>query len=91
MLSRDPAYLYELFDRGTVERGKRADLNVIDLDALSLAIPEIRHDLPTGAPRVVQRATGYRATIVAGEVTFRDGEPTEARPGKLVRGPQPAA
>jgi N-acyl-D-aspartate/D-glutamate deacylase len=91
MLSRDPAYLYELFDRGTVERGKRADLNVIDLDALSLAIPEIRHDLPTGAPRVVQQATGYRATIVAGEVTFRDGEPTEARPGALVRGPQPAS
>ena len=55
MLSRDPAELYGFSDRGMVEPGRRADLNLIDLDALSLHVPEITHDLPTGAPRVVQQ------------------------------------
>ena len=53
---------------------------------LSLDLPELVHDLPGGARRLVQRADGYRATIVAGEETMRDGEETGARPGKLVRG-----
>ena len=64
----------------------RADLNVIDFDALSLALPELVHDLPGGARRLIQRADGYRSTFVAGEETMRDGEETGARPGKLVRG-----
>jgi len=85
MLSQDPADLYELRDRGAVLPGRRADLNLIDLGALALELPEIARDLPTGAARVVQRARGYRATVVAGEVTFRDGAPTGARPGRLVR------
>ena len=88
LLSKDPADLYELRDRGAVLPGRRADLNLIDLGALALELPEIAHDLPTGAARVVQRARGYRATVVAGEVTFRDGAETGARPGRLVRGPQ---
>ena len=86
MLSRDPAELYGLGDRGTLEPGRRADLNLIDLEGLSLHVPEIVHDLPTGAPRVVQRAEGYRATVVGGEVTFRAGAETGAHPGGLIRG-----
>ena len=86
MLARDPAELYGLGDRGVVAAGKRADLNLIDLDRVELELPEITPDLPTGARRVLQRGRGYAATIVAGEVTFRDGEPTGARPGRLVRG-----
>jgi N-acyl-D-aspartate/D-glutamate deacylase len=79
------AATYGLDDRGTIEPGKRADLNLIDLDGLRLGAPEMIHDLPAGGRRLVQRATGYRATLVAGEVTFEDGEPTGARPGRLVR------
>ncbi len=87
-LSKDPADLYSMGDRGTVECGKRADLNVIDFDHLELQLPELVHDLPTGAARVVQRANGYSATLCGGEVTFRGGEPTGATPGGLIRGPQ---
>jgi N-acyl-D-aspartate/D-glutamate deacylase len=79
------AATYGLTDRGTIEPGKRADLNLIDLDGLRLGAPEMLHDLPAGGRRLVQRAEGYRATLVAGEVTFADGEPTGARPGALVR------
>ena len=80
------AAIYGLTDRGTLEPGKRADLN---LDrprrAARSHAPEMVHDLPAGGRRLVQRVDGYRATIVAGEVTFADGEPTGARPGRLVR------
>jgi N-acyl-D-aspartate/D-glutamate deacylase len=79
------AATYGLTDRGTIEPGKRADLNLIDLDGLHLRAPEMVHDLPAGGRRLVQRADGYRATVVACEVTFADGEPTGARPGRLVR------
>ena len=84
--SRDTAALYGLNDRGVVAPGLRADLNVIDFDALSLALPELVHDLPGGARRLIQRADGYRSTLVAGVETMQDGEETGARPGKLVRG-----
>jgi N-acyl-D-aspartate/D-glutamate deacylase len=82
----DTAELVGLGDRGTLEPGKRADLNLIDFDALAIGAPEMLHDLPAGGKRLVQRASGYRATLVAGEVVMRDGEPTDARPGRLVRG-----
>src|SRR5262245_40888873 len=85
MLSSQPADLYRLADRGRIQPGKRADLNVIDLAELDLLLPEIAHDLPTGARRVVQRARGYKATLCGGEVTFRDGVPTGARPAGLIR------
>lgn len=79
-----------LLDRGVVAPGYRADLNIIDLDRLSARRPELRYDLPAGGRRFVQRADGYRATIVAGHVTYEDGEATEALPGRLIRGPRPS-
>ena len=85
LLSADPADLYGFHDRGQVEVGRRADLNVIDMEELTLHSPEIINDLPTGASRVVQRASGYRATVVGGRVTFRDGESTGAVPARLIR------
>jgi N-acyl-D-aspartate/D-glutamate deacylase len=79
------AAVYGLLDRGTLVPGQKADLNVVDFDALALHAPEMVFDLPAGGRRLVQRADGYRATVVAGEVTFEEGEPTGALPGKLVR------
>ena len=89
-MTADTADLYGLHDRGRLLPGYKADLNVIDYDNLRLHRPEMAYDLPGGAKRLVQRADGYRATIVAGEVILRDGEPTGNRPGRLLRGPQPA-
>ena len=78
-----PAALYGLADRGVVAPGRKADLNVIDFDRLGVRLPEIVHDLPAGARRIVQRADGYVATVVAGEVTQREGVDTGARPGRV--------
>lgn len=83
---RDTALLYGLPDRGLLAPGYAADLNVIDFDALCLEQPYVAHDLPAGGRRLLQRAKGYVATIKSGEITFRDGEPTGAHPGVLVRG-----
>jgi N-acyl-D-amino-acid deacylase len=80
------AAVYGLMDRGTIEIGKKADLNLIDLDALRLHAPEMVFDLPAGGRRLVQHVDGYRATVIAGVVTLEDGEDTGARPGRLVRG-----
>jgi N-acyl-D-aspartate/D-glutamate deacylase len=90
MQTRDTAEAVGLFDRGLVAVGYRADLNVIDYDRLRLASPEVVHDLPAGGRRLMQRARGYVATVVLGEVTYRDGEPTGALPGRLVRRAQAA-
>ena len=79
-----------LMDRGLIAPGYRADLNVIDYDGLTLHAPTIQYDLPAGGRRMMQRATGYEATIVAGRIIQRHGEPTGAKPGRLVRGPQAA-
>lgn len=87
-LTRRPAEVVGLMDRGMVSKGYKADLNVIDLEALRLFKPEVVHDLPAGGRRLMQRASGYRATIVSGEVVYRDGESSGALPGKLVRGRQ---
>jgi len=80
------AGLVGLDDRGVLAPGYRADLNLIDADALGVLAPEMVQDLPAGGRRYLQRATGYRATVVAGEVTFRDGAHTGSLPGRLVRG-----
>ena len=74
-----------LTDRGTIEVGKRADLNVIDLENLTLHSPYPVEDLPAGGRRILQSASGYVATIVNGVVTRRSDADTGARPGRLVR------
>jgi N-acyl-D-aspartate/D-glutamate deacylase len=79
------ARVYGLTDRGILEPGKKADVNVIDLDGLRLPAPRMVFDLPASGRRLVQHAEGYRATIVGGVVTFENGEPTGALPGRLVR------
>ncbi|MCW5805253.1 MAG: amidohydrolase family protein [Deltaproteobacteria bacterium] len=85
MQARDTARFIGLGDRGTLEVGMRADVNVVDLPNLRLVHPEMRRDLPAGGRRLIQRATGYLATLVAGEVIAERGELTGARPGHLVR------
>ena len=90
MLTREPAELVGFGDRGIVGAGYKADLNVIDLERLHLYAPQPAWDLPAGGRRLRQRADGYRATVVSGAVTYRDGEATGALPGRLVRGAQAA-
>ena len=89
-MTQNTAKVYGLFDRGLIKPGYKADLNLIDFEALSLHRPEMAYDLPGGARRLLQRSTGYDATIVSGEVVMRGGEATAARPGRLIRGAQPA-
>jgi N-acyl-D-amino-acid deacylase len=86
--TRQTAELYGLGDRGLVTPGMRADLNIIDFDALSFEAPRMAFDLPAGGRRLVQRAKGYRATFVAGEQTVADDAATGALPGRLLRGPR---
>ncbi|BCZ21072.1 amidohydrolase family protein [Mycobacterium senriense] len=92
-LTSVPARVAGLADRGRIAVGYKADLNVIDHAALRLHKPIISYDLPAGGRRLDQTAEGYVATIVAGEVIAENGVPTDARPGRLVRGrrPVPAA
>ena len=90
MQTRDTARLYGLNDRGVIAPGMKADVNVIDYEALRILPPEMVFDLPAEGRRMIQRAEGYRATVVSGAVTFEDGVATGEMPGKLVRGPQHA-
>ena len=86
MQSHDTARLYGLTDRGTIEVGALADLNLIDYDRLQLTNPRVADDLPAGGKRLLQGAVGYVETIKSGVTTFADGVDTGARPGALVRG-----
>jgi N-acyl-D-amino-acid deacylase len=88
--TRRTAELYGMRDRGVVAPGMKADLNVIDYEALHIHGPEMVWDLPGAGKRLIQAIDGYRYTIKSGEVTYDEGKPTGALPGKLVRGPQPA-
>jgi N-acyl-D-aspartate/D-glutamate deacylase len=88
-LTSVPARIAGLGDRGRIAVGYKADLNVIDHAALRLHKPVITHDLPAGGRRLDQTADGYVATIVSGKVITENGVPSDARPGKLVRGRQP--
>jgi N-acyl-D-aspartate/D-glutamate deacylase len=86
---RETARAVGLLDRGVLAPGYRADVNVVDHEALTIHAPVIHHDLPAGGRRLLQAATGYLHTFVAGTETYADGEPTGALPGRLVRGAQP--
>ncbi|WP_218191038.1 N-acyl-D-amino-acid deacylase family protein [Enhydrobacter aerosaccus] len=89
--TRGTAEAYGLLDRGLLAPGCKADINVIDFEALRLGRPEVVYDLPAGGRRLIQRASGYRHTFVSGVETVRDDELTGERPGRLVRGPQKAS
>ena len=91
MQTRDTARLYGLNDRGVLAVGMKADVNIIDFDNLAIQAPEMVFDLPANGRRMIQRASGYIATIVSGVVTYENGEATGAMPGKLIRGRQAAA
>ena len=85
----DNAAAVGLPDRGLIAPGMMADLNIIDMDALALHRPSMVADLPAGGNRLLQKASGYVATVKTGRVTYRDGEATGALTGMLVRGPRP--
>ncbi len=80
-----PARIIGLNDRGTLQRGSKADINVIDLARLGERMPEIVNDFPGGAPRFIQRGAGYRATLCNGQMILRDDELTGQRSGVVVR------
>ena len=84
----DTARAVGLMDRGVIAPGKKGDLNVIDFDKLQVQAPKMAFDLPAGGKRLLQGANGYNATIVSGQVAYRNGEATNVLAGKLVRGPQ---
>jgi len=86
MITRQPARMWRLHDRGMLREGYAADVTIFDLDTVAPDRPQVVTDLPGGARRLVQTAQGYVATIVNGEVLTRDGKPTDARPGRLLRG-----
>lgn len=86
--TKDTADLYGLRDRGVLAPGMRADVNVIDYENLKLGPPRMAWDLPAGGRRLLQDATGYRSTVIGGEVVYVDGEHTGALPGRLIRGPR---
>ena len=84
--ARDTARTYGLLDRGVIATGYKADLNLIDFDALRLLRPELVYDLPAGGRRIIQKAVGYRHTFVSGVEVMRDGKATGELPGQLLRG-----
>jgi N-acyl-D-aspartate/D-glutamate deacylase len=88
MISGVPAQAWGFEDRGVLKEGMAADLNVIDFERLAPGKLEVRADLPAGAKRLVQGATGIRATVVAGRAILEEGRPTGALPGRVLRNPK---
>lgn len=86
-ITRKPAEAWGFHDRGLLAEGHAADINIFDLETLTPDLPELVYDLPGGARRLRQTATGFKATIVNGEVLVEDGTPTGVTPGQLLRGP----
>ena len=84
-MTSGPARVVGLEDRGLIKEGMRADINVFDADKVSEQQPELVHDFPGGAPRFIQRAIGYKATIVNGQISVLDGELTGTRAGQVLR------
>ena len=85
-MTADTAKLYGLLDRGYLKPGYKADVNLFDAANVQLRRPEMAHDLPSGARRLIQKSDGYIATLVSGQIVMDQGRPTEARPGSLIRG-----
>ena len=90
-ISAVPASVLGLNDRGTLSVGKRADINVIDIDRVEERMPEIVHDFPFGAPRFIQHAVGYKATVCNGRIVLSDDELTDERAGRVLRNGSPAS
>ena len=86
MLTFENAAAWDMHDRGLLRAGHAADIVVFDEDGIEPCLPTVETDLPGGARRLVQKADGIAATVVNGAVTLRDGEPTGARSGELLRG-----
>ncbi|MBS0242468.1 MAG: amidohydrolase family protein, partial [Proteobacteria bacterium] len=86
--ARKTALSVGLSDRGLIATGYKADINVIDYDRLTVRAPEVRYDLPKGGRRLVQKITGYEATVLSGTIVRRQGERTGALAGRMLRGPQ---
>jgi N-acyl-D-aspartate/D-glutamate deacylase len=87
MVTLVPATHWGFADRGLIREGMAADMMVFDPDTIAPEMPEVVHDLPAGAKRLIQKTRGIAATIVNGEVLLRDGKHTGALPGRLLRGP----
>ncbi len=83
--TRETAHAVGLADRGELKVGLRGDVNIIDFDNLNISAPKMVYDLPSGAGRLEQKTEGYLATLVNGQVTYRNAEPTDALPGRLIR------
>jgi N-acyl-D-aspartate/D-glutamate deacylase len=88
MMTSRPADIWRLRGRGRLAPGYAADITIFDPDTVAPAMPHVVEDLPGKAKRIEQHAVGFVATIVNGEVLIRDGEPTDARPGRLLRAQQ---
>jgi N-acyl-D-aspartate/D-glutamate deacylase len=86
MITLAPATAGGFHDRGLLREGMVADINVFDPETIGPKLPVVAHDLPAGATRLKQGATGIHATVVAGQTVLRDGESTGALPGRLLRG-----
>ena len=85
MMTSRPARIWKLNDRGMLREGYAADITIFDPETVAPSLPSVAHDLPGGSPRLFQKAEGYKATIVNGQIFMRDGEPTQARAGQLLR------
>jgi N-acyl-D-amino-acid deacylase len=84
-MSADPAAVVGLRDRGTLQTGMKADINVFDPDVVTELQPVLVNDFPGGVPRYIQKSRGYKATLVNGRINMLEGEPTGARAGHVLR------
>jgi N-acyl-D-aspartate/D-glutamate deacylase len=85
MITSRPAAIFKLADRGVLDDGFAADITIFDPETVGPQMPVLVHDLPAGAPRLIQRANGFLATIVNGELLTAHGEAQTARSGRLLR------
>jgi len=88
--TRETARTFGLFDRGEIKEGLLADINIIDYDNLTVYKPKMVYDLPTGGRRIIQKSSGYSATIKSGIITYENDKATGELPGTLIRGEQKA-